>query len=270
MIPLISAVGHETDVTLIDFAADRRAPTPTAAAEMAVPVRADLITELISKVRRALASWQRAQEHRRTELRAAARALPSAVDLLAARQQQLDGYSERLPLALRANAQLHHVQFSRVGGRLSPRLLGMLVERRRERFHAAAQRLATARKAYRDMRTAQIAHARDRIRVLSERAERAARTLIAIRFARIERASQLLSALSYRSVLSRGYALVRDTAGHPLRSAAAIGPGTRLDIEFADGRVGAVADSGSPDLQASAAKPRKPGRGGSSQGSLFG
>src|SRR5438477_6897645 len=141
MIPLISAVGHETDVTLIDFASDKRAPTPTAAAEMAVPVRADLIAELMSKARRALACWQRAQDHRRTELRAAARALPNAEELLAIPRQRLDGCAERLPRALRANAQIHHTQFSRIAGRLAPPLLRTNVERRRERYGALTLRL---------------------------------------------------------------------------------------------------------------------------------
>src|SRR6267154_355149 len=273
MIPLISAVGHETDFTLIDFASDKRAPTPTAAAEMAVPVRADLIAELMSKARRALACWQRAQDHRRTELRAASRALPNAEELLAIPRQRLDGCAERLPRALRANAQIHHTQFSRIAGRLAPQLLRTNVERRRVRLDACTHRLGTALKTYRETQLNRITRARDRTTALGERSHRAAQALIAMRGVRLERSYQLLRAFSYQSVLERGFALVRHD-GHPLRSAATVQPGMSLDIEFTDGCVAATAQSvrnvgeaAPPAPSVTAAwKPRKPKSGSGSGG----
>ncbi|HWP27333.1 MAG TPA: exodeoxyribonuclease VII large subunit [Xanthobacteraceae bacterium] len=265
-IPLISAVGHETDFTLLDFAADRRAPTPTAAAEIAVPVRADLIAEVDDFARRLAGAWMRGMAERRNELRAAVRALPGPDDLLAVARQRFDTAAERLPRALRANAHLHHLQFSRVAARLAPPLLSVAVERRRERLTGITRRLETALKSYRDAHQNRLGRQRERIAGFAERAERAIKHLIAARSARTERAAQLLTAFSYRGVLSRGFALVRDMTGRPVRAATAVKAGMRLDIEFVDGRVNATAE----DPRVARPATRRSGSGGSGQGNLFG
>jgi exodeoxyribonuclease VII large subunit len=293
MIPLISAVGHETDVTLIDFVSDRRAPTPTAAAEIAVPVRSELIGRIDSLARRALSCWARGQDSRRTELRAATRALPSADMLLALPRQRLDAAADRLPRALIANAQVHHTAYSRIASRLTPQTLTRRVtrdqervtafaaraeqsmrvqrERRRERFAAASVRLAASLRANAQAQQVRIARARERVDTLMSRAARAVDTLLDRRLARLERASQLLDVLSYHGVLARGFALVRGEAGEPLRAAAAVSPGMRLDIEFADGHVAAVAGGTRLSSRRSAEPTRARRRRGSDpgQGSLF-
>ena len=266
MIPLISAVGHETDMTLIDFAADMRAPTPTAAAEMAVPVRAELNAEIAALAARQVQCWQRGMDMRRTELLSVTRALPN--DILATPRQQLDVWAERLPRALRANAQIHHTQYSRIAGRLMPPLLRNTVERRRERYKNLDHRLRTSLLANAQAHRVRVARHRDRVAAFGNAAQRAMLTLQSQRTARVERAERLLAAFSYRGVLARGFALVRDGDGRPLRSAAAVSSGTRLDIEFSDGRIGAVADGEAAASPPTRARPRsRGGKGG--HGNLF-
>jgi len=294
MIPLISAVGHETDITLIDFAADKRCPTPTAAAEMAVPVRSELLAQIDSLARRQRSCWARGLDARRTELRAAARALPAADELLAVPRQQLDSLSERLPRALKANAEIHHKQYLKCATKLSPQLLRGRVraeqervsnliararrctqvhrDRRRQHFAAAGGRLDAAMRANILGHRQRIVRDRERIATLFERGSLGMARLIERRFAALDRADKLLGAFSYQSVLARGFALVRDPSGTPLRSASAVSPGQQLDIEFGDGRATAVATQahGVP------VKPRQPIRprarrygSGEGQGSLF-
>src|SRR5215813_6309067 len=276
IIPLISAVGHETDITLIDFAADKRAPTPTAAAEMAVPVRSELLAEVESLARRKTLCWQRGQEGRRNELRAAARALPAANELLAIPRQRLDAAAGALPRCLKANTHAHFRRFATTSARLTVRVLRgqvtqaqhrlamsgerltisakSLLRSRRDRYAGLEARLKASKLANAQAQRQRIARARERTERLAERAHRALITTLHRLDARVAQSGKLLAALSYRSVLARGFALVRDEAGHPVHAAADVGPAARLELEFSDGRVGATADADRPQV---AQKPKR-------------
>jgi exodeoxyribonuclease VII large subunit len=271
MIPLISAVGHETDVTLIDFASDKRAPTPTAAAEIAVPVRAELLAEIAALSSRKLSCWQRGIAQRRKELGLLGRALPAAEDVLAGPRQRLDGCAERLPRALLANAQIHHTQYSRCASRLNVQLIRGLVARRRDRFDALAHRLRAGVTANAQSHRSRLLRDSDRVGALINRARRSIDAQLDRRFARLEQADKLLTAFSYREVLKRGYALVRDEHGKPLRDAGSIKPPMRLDIEMWDGSVKATAgEMTTAPARAPLARRRRPkSSGGEGQGSLF-
>ncbi len=142
-IPLISAVGHETDTTLIDFAADRRAPTPTAAAEMAVPVRAELAATLADLGSRALGGWARVGGRGRERLDAAAARLPGLDRLVAPQRQRLDDWTDRLPQGLRFAMAQAQQRLARTAAPLRPALVAGRIERGRDRLDAL-WRLATS------------------------------------------------------------------------------------------------------------------------------
>ncbi|MFP4327557.1 MAG: exodeoxyribonuclease VII large subunit, partial [Paracoccaceae bacterium] len=143
-IPLISAVGHETDTTLIDFVSDRRAPTPTAAAELAVPVRMELLAWLETQSMRLTHAAGSGLERRGQRLRDLARALPRPETLVEVPRQRLDSLSDRLPAALSRAIQARRLRLSEASGGLRPSALRRAVEAESRRFSALVPRLAPA------------------------------------------------------------------------------------------------------------------------------
>jgi exodeoxyribonuclease VII large subunit len=256
-IPIISAVGHETDWTLIDWVADARAPTPTKAAEWAVPKHADLL-EQTGKLglRLKTAAW-RVLESLRTHLRASARGLPRRQDVLALPRQRYDAVERRLGRALLENTRAHERQLVRVATRLAPRLLTARIERAGARLdglsrHAAASlAAATARRRLCLERAGsrlspqavgdRVARGAQRTAELQVRLRQGVLTAVGARRRYLAACGKLLASLSYQGVLKRGFALLRDAEGQSVRSVRQVAPGGRLDIELADGHVAARA-----------------------------
>ncbi|MCJ2077230.1 exodeoxyribonuclease VII large subunit [Methylobacterium sp. E-016] len=260
-IPLISAVGHETDTTLIDFVSDRRAPTPTGAAEMAVPVRGDLLVTLDDLTRRRRGAVERKLDRLGADFRSALRAMPGADAFLAAKRQRLDLAEARLAPALAGNARAFRERFSRLLDRLVRHPPELVLARARARLaaidhrprqalanHATrkgdalaalSHRLVVARTTTLRRAETETARSRERLAASHARMVQAGAGLIERRSARLERAGGLLGSLGYRAVLARGYVLVRDGAGATLRSGLGLPAGTPVTLQFADGLVAA-------------------------------
>ena len=278
-IPLISAVGHETDTTLIDYAADLRAPTPTAAAELAVPVRLDLIATLADLTARQSRGIAQTLQRRDQRLRDLTRALPRLETLLATPRQRLDSAAQRLGGALGMAAAKKRGSYATSASRLRPEALLSLIARRTETLTAAHLRLndRTARLAERKHAsfdkwasrlvpalarlitdaTRKTSEGRVKLLQLDTRLQTALPQRLAALSQRLEALDRTRTTLGYRETLKRGYAVVRGD-GHVITTKAAAEKAQVLEIEFADARL---------NLGPRPAKKTKPG--GSEQGSLF-
>ncbi|MBM3553510.1 MAG: exodeoxyribonuclease VII large subunit [Alphaproteobacteria bacterium] len=269
-IPLISAIGHETDTTLLDFVADLRAPTPTGAAEKAVPVRVELVEHLAMRASRLEGARRRAMDQRRASLSTLARLLPPGDALLASPRQRLDRAAERLGAGVRAAKDGRRLRVSRAAALLARHSPQAELARVREKLRGLGTRLRQGYIARAVLARQENAAARQRLAGAAQRLDRAVAGLIVRSQERLDRLSRLLDSLSHRSVLARGFALVREESGALVRSVAQAPPGTGLDIEIADGRIAARAGAATPDPPAPPQPRRRVRRlGGDDQGSLF-
>ena len=234
-IPLISAVGHETDTTLIDFVSDRRAPTPSAAAEMAVPVRADLMAQTLDFGKRTMACMNRVLREANLAVSGLARGLGDPLRLIEERQQRLDVSGERLALATRQLVERrgHALAAARL---IEPHAV---IRAKEQLLVAEARALRGAMERFKGDTVQRIERTTDRIEQYGERLRRCGTELLAHGVRQVEQLGKLLESYSFHSVLNRGFALVRDQDGQPVLAAAGTRGGDTISIEFADGKVGA-------------------------------
>ena len=264
-IPLISAVGHETEWTLIDYAADVRSPTPTGAAEMAVPVKAELEAQLASLAARLQGGVSRQMDQRRQTVRALLRALPSLDQILALPRRRFDEAAAGLGRGLELNTLNKRRSFERTASQLRPDILSNRIAERRQQL---SERMTRAERTIERMLDrsrarieradavfatlpsrleAQTGRARDRLGNLVRHADTAIRHQLTRARSELTAQERILQSLSYKNVLKRGYAVVRDEDDRPVSLAAALSTGAAISIEFADGRIAAVTgDDASP------------------------
>ena len=259
-IPLISAVGHETDWTLIDHASDRRAPTPTAAAEMAVPVRVDLMAQVLDDSRRMVQGFGRFLAERRTRLEGLGRGLPDPASTLRTHEQRLDDLGERLELTMRNSFQLRRQRAEGLAARLrSPRQLLTESTERLTREGSAlenawSQLIRSARERNRNVGTRlssvpigrQVHQAAEHLSELDRRSRGAVAQRCKDARSAWRRLGDLLESYSFERVLERGYSVVFNAGGDPVTSSKSLSPSDSVELRFSDGSANAVITSGKP------------------------
>jgi exodeoxyribonuclease VII large subunit len=283
-IPLISAVGHETDTTLIDYVSDARAPTPTVAAEIAVPVRADLqlnIADLVQRSKRALTRHTRRERERVNSAR-----LPRPERLLETKRQRFDALVDRLPNAARTLVERQRNRLERLSaGLVSPK---QVVREKRSILESATTRLgaglkqAAARKRILFTKTAsrlrpeplqnETRRQREKLISIAVRARPARQRIVDKKARALASEAKLLETLSYQATLQRGYAIVKTETGQLLRTARDVSKAGRVNVTLSDGDV-AMVPTGAPPVRTppktKAAKLSSAASKKTDQGSLF-
>jgi exodeoxyribonuclease VII large subunit len=230
-IPVISAVGHETDTTLCDFAADLRAPTPTAAAEMAVPVRADLLAHVRELGLRAERLTRRYQERAAERLEAMARHLPSPAALLDPQRQRLDDVGDRLPRALGRRLAIAGGELAQISGALRPRLI-------EDRIRNNGALIKAEMRAMERLMTTASQHTRQRFDAVAARLRpEPLQARIAQGHERLDRLWRLADSLHPDRPLRLGYVRVERRTGGVVANAEAAKAAAALTLHFADGPV---------------------------------